>query len=64
MDTWELWVRERDTLRLYFKSTGNSRAEAQAKADEWQADGYKVAIYAGNAFAQQIVINEGVHNAH
>ena len=57
MDMWELWVRERDTLRLVFKAY-YSRARAQEEADMWEADGYKVKIYAGNSLAQSIVERE------
>jgi len=51
-DRWELWVRERDTLRLHFKATGYTRKQAQEEANEWESEGYKVSVYAGNAFAQ------------
>lgn len=58
MDTWELWVRERDTLRLHFKAKGYTRKQAQEEANEWESEGYKVKIYAGNTFAQAIINNE------
>ena len=57
-DTWEVWVRERDTLKLHFKAIYTGRRRAQIQADEWEAEGYKVSIYAGNSIAQSIVDRE------
>lgn len=58
-DIWEIWVRDRETLRLHFKAC-YSRKRAQAEADNWEAEGYKVAIYPANSIAQAIYEKERV----